>query len=391
MISPTLGRVVPLKLTLLRLLSPFSTTPNGDTAILARLKHKDWLTPKEATTLLTSLTDPSSTLSFFNLYTSRKDFDPTEPFCTTLVAKLAQAQHLNPLLTLHHTLTLPRPQRRHFSDNFFFTLIKAYAHSFQRVDHVLRTLHEMPCPPSTRTFNFVLNHLVNTRLYCAAHDLFLHVPQLGVTLDACSLNILIKGLCAQGELNAAFRVLEEFPGLGCEANALTYTTLMKGLCERGRMEEAFVLLERMEGGSVDADAAVFNVLIGGLRKGGRVDDGWRVLEGMMGKGVCPNGGSYNEVLCGLVEGGRFEEAKKVVERMEVEGFVPSFESYKGLVKGFCERGVVGEVEWVVRDMVRNGFVPKMGMWGKIVQCALEREGSSGCMAVAIDGVLELDK
>ncbi|KAL9327908.1 hypothetical protein ACSQ67_002911 [Phaseolus vulgaris] len=365
MISPTLGRVVPLKLTLLRLLSPFSTTPNGDTAILARLKHKDWLTPKEATTLLTSLTDPSSTLSFFNLYTSRKDFDPTEPFCTTLVTKLAQAQHLNPLLTLHHTFTLPRPQRRHFSDNFFFhthqSLCTLLSSSGPRASHPPRNA----LPPSTRTFNFVLNLLVNTRLYCAAHDLFLHGPQLGVTLDACSLNILIKGLCAQGEFNAAFRVLEEFPGLGCEANALTYTTLMKGLCERGRMDEAFALLERMEGGSVDADAAVFNVLIGGLRKGGRVDEGWRVLEGMMGKGVRPNGGSYNEVLCGLVEGERFEEAKKVVERMEVE--------------------------WVVRDMVRNGLVPKMGMWGKIVQCAIEREGSSGCVAVAIDGVLELDK
>ncbi|CAJ1957852.1 unnamed protein product [Sphenostylis stenocarpa] len=391
MISRTLGRVVPLKFTLLRLLSPFSTIPNSDTAILARLKHKDWLTPKEATNLLTSLTHPSSTLSFFNLYTSRKDFDPTEPVCTTLVAKLAQAQHLNPLIILHHSLTLPRPQRRRLSDNFFFTLIKAYAHSFQRVDHALRTLHEMPCAPSTRTFNFVLNLLVNTRLYYAARDLFLQAPQLGVALDTCSLNILIKGLCAQGELNAAFELLEEFPKLGCEANAWTYATLMKGLCERGKMEEAFGLLGRMEGGGVDADVAVFNVLIGGLRKWGRVDDGWKVLEGMMGKGVCPNGGSYNEVLCGLLEGGRFEEAKEVVERMGVEGFAPSFEAYKGLVKGFCERGVVDEVEWVIRDMVRKGFVPKMGMWRKIVQCVVEREGSSGCVAVAIDGILEVGK
>ncbi|KAK7366676.1 hypothetical protein VNO80_08672 [Phaseolus coccineus] len=190
-------------------------------------------------------------------------------------------------------------------------------------------------------------------------------PCATVTLDACSFNVLIKGLCAKAELNAAFRVLEEFSGLGCGANARTHATLMKGLCDRGRLKGIFALLERMEGGSVDTDVAVFNVLIGGLRKGRRVDEGWWVLEGMMEKGVCPNGGSYNEVLCGLVEGGRFEKAKK--------------------------RAVVGEVEWVLRDMVRKGFVPKMGMWGKIVQCALEREGSSGCVAVAIDGVLELDK
>ncbi|KAG4950337.1 hypothetical protein JHK85_044246 [Glycine max] len=394
MIPRTLAPVVvPLKpITstrfLLFSLSQFSTTPNRDTAILARLKHKDWLTPKEATTLLTSLTHPSSTLTFFHLYTSRKDFHPSEPLCTTLISKLAQAHQLNPILTLHQTLT----KRRRFSDDFFYTLIKAYAHSFQRVDMALQTLHDMNslfhCSPSTRTFNFVLNVLVNTRLYAAARELFLHAPPLGVSPDACTLNIVIKGLCARGEMDAAFGVLEEFHELGCEANARTYATLMKGLCEKGRVEEAFGLLEKMEEEGVETDVAVYNVLIGGLRKVGRVDEGWRVLEGMVGRGVCPNEGTYNEVLCGLVEKGRVEEGKGVVERMGNKGFVPSFGAYKGLVKGFCEKGWVGEVEWVVWDMVWKGFVPKMGMWRRIVKCVVDRERSDGWVIGAIDGVLE---
>lgn len=69
MISRTLARVVvPLKTTtptrflLLFSLSQFSTTQNTDTATLVRLKHKYWLTPKEAISLLTSVTHPSSTL-----------------------------------------------------------------------------------------------------------------------------------------------------------------------------------------------------------------------------------------------------------------------------------------------------------------------------------------
>ena len=87
---------------------------------------------------------------------------------------------------------------------------------------------------------------MNTRLYAAARELFLHAPPLGVSPDACTLNIVIKGLCARGEMDAAFGVLEEFHELGCEANARTYATLMKGLCEKGRVEEAFGLLEKME-------------------------------------------------------------------------------------------------------------------------------------------------
>ncbi|XP_020233602.1 pentatricopeptide repeat-containing protein At3g14580, mitochondrial [Cajanus cajan] len=366
-----------------RLFSQLSPPTDTDGTILSRLKHKDWLTPKEATKLLTSLTHPSSTLSFFHLYTSRKDFHPTEPLCTALVTKLAQAHHLGPILSLHQALT----QTHRFSDNFFYTLVKSYAHPFRRVDMSLSTLLRMPFPPSARTFNFVLNLLVAARLHDAARDLFLRAPALGVAPDACTLNILVKGLCARGEVDAAFRVLGEFGNLGCAANAWTYAALMKGLCEEGRVAEAVGMLERMEEGGVEADVAVFNVVVGGLRREGRVEEGWGLLEGMVERGVCPNEGTYNEVVCGLVEGGRVEEARGVVERMGKEGFVPSFGAYKGLVKGFCEGGMVEGVEWVLGDMVRKGFVPRMGMWRLVVKCVVDRE-NNGWVGGAIDGVLE---
>ncbi|KAL2333749.1 hypothetical protein Fmac_014962 [Flemingia macrophylla] len=363
-------------------LSPPPPNSNDiDTAILARLRHKDWLTPKEAMKLVTSLRHPSSTLSFFNLYTSRKDFHPTEPLCTALVAKLAQAQHLNPILSLHQTL--PHPHR--FSDAFFYTLAKSYAHPFRRLDLCLHTLLRMPFPPFPRTFNFVLNLLVDNHLHAAATNLFLSAPSLGVMPDACTLNILVKGLCVRGEVDAAFRVLEEFGGFGCKANAWTYAALMKGLCEAGRVAEAVGLLERME---VEADVAVFNVVVGGLRREGRVEEAWVVLEGMVGKGVSPNGGTYNEVVCGLVEVGRVDEARVLVERMGREGFVPSFGAYKGLVKGFCERRMVEGVHWALGDMVGKGFVPRMGMWRLVVRCAVHREGNLGWVGGVLDGVLE---
>ncbi|KAK7272637.1 hypothetical protein RJT34_29358 [Clitoria ternatea] len=360
----------------------FSSIPNNrDNVILTRLKHKDWLTPKEATKLLNSLTHPSSSLTFFHLYSSRKDFNPTEPFCTLLLSKLAQSKHLLEIHTLLQTL---KPRR--FSDNFFFTLIKTYAHVFNRIDLALHTLFQMPsfyqCLPSSRTFNFVLNLLVVSKLYDVAHGVYRSAPKLGVGLDACSMNILIKGLCSRGELDAAFRVFDEFPRLGFEPNERTYTTLMKGLCEAGRVEEAFGLLERMERDGVGVDAVVFNVLIGGLRKQGRVEEGKGVLERMVRRGCYPNEGSYNEVLCALVDVKRFCEAKEVVVQMGLEGFLPSFVGYKGLVLGFCEKGLVGDVDWVVRDMVRHGFVPRMGMWKQIVKCVV----LDGC--VCFDGVLE---
>ncbi|XP_061367867.1 pentatricopeptide repeat-containing protein At3g14580, mitochondrial [Gastrolobium bilobum] len=368
-----------------------SPKPNRDSAILERLHHKDWLTPKEVTNLVNSLTHPSSALTLFNLYSSRKDYNPTEPFCTSLITKLAQAKLFDPIHTLLQRLKLDQnpQQRRHFSDEFFFTLIRVYAHVFNRIDRAVETLFDMPSFgswPSTRTFNSVLNILVNAKLYEVAHEVYVAGPtRLGVEVDACSLNILIKGLCGCGKLEDAFKVFDEFPKMGCEPNLRTFSTLMHGLCERGMVDDAFGLLERMERSGVCADAVVFNILIGGLRKQGRVEEGKEMLERMMGKGCYPNESSYQEVLYGLLDAQRFCEARGVMERMVLKGFGPSFVSYKVMIKGLCKSNLVGDVDWALRQMVKQGFVPRMGMWKQIVKCVVSQETGSGC--VSFDGIL----
>ncbi|KAJ1434232.1 Tetratricopeptide-like helical domain superfamily [Sesbania bispinosa] len=318
-------------------------------------------------------------------------YNPTEPFCTSLITKLAQAQLLDPIHTLLQTLKHQHqnPQKRRcFSDDFFFTLIKLYAHVANRIDKAVETLLDMPnfhSWPSPRTFNFVLNVLVNARLYDVVREVYAAAPKLGVEIDACCLNILIKGLCERGQLDSAFEVFDEFPKLRLEPNARTFSTLMHGLCKKGKVEDAFGLLERMEQSGVCVDAVVFNVLIGGLRKLGRVEEGKEVLEMMVRRGCYPNGGTYQQVLYGLLDARRFGEAREIVERMVSEGIVPSFVSYKVLIVGLCEGGLVGEVDWALRHMVRQGFVPRMGMWRKIVKCVVSKEMSSCC--ASFDGIL----
>ncbi|RYQ83082.1 hypothetical protein HN873_070438 [Arachis hypogaea] len=369
---------------------PFPPPPPPDpkdSAILIRFRHKDWLTPKEATALANSLTNPSSALTLLSLYSSRKDYLPTETFSISIITNFSRANLPHALQGFIEALDLSG-----FSDDFFFALIKHYAHSFNRIDKAVNTLFAMPtkfkCLPSTRTFNFVLNVLVSSRFYEVAHEVYAAAPRLGVEVDACCLNILIKGLCGCGKLEDAFKVFDEFPQLGCEPNVRTFATLMHGLCEKGDVDGAFGLLERMENCGVGADVVVFNVLISGLRKQGRVDEAKQVLERlMMEKGCDPNGGSYQEVVYGLLDNERFKEAKEIMERMVLMGFGPSFMSYKVLVKGMSEKGVVGEVDWAVRQMMKQRFVPKMGMWKQIVRCVVSQDSRSSTCAY-LDSVLE---
>ncbi|KEH16960.1 PPR containing plant-like protein, partial [Medicago truncatula] len=101
---------------------------------------------------------------------------------------------------------------------------------------------------------------------------------LGIEIDACCLNIMIKGLYKKGELEGAFKVFDEFPKMDLKRNERTFATLMHGLCDKGMVDDGFGLLERMKEEGIVVDVVVYNVLIHGLVKNERVDEGIRVLE-----------------------------------------------------------------------------------------------------------------
>ncbi|KAI5011010.1 hypothetical protein ZWY2020_013147 [Hordeum vulgare] len=62
----------------------------------------------------------------------------------------------------------------------------------------MQMLYAMPeqygCWPSTKTFIYVLHMLVCRRQYEAVHEVYASAPRLGVELNTCCFNILIKGL-----------------------------------------------------------------------------------------------------------------------------------------------------------------------------------------------------
>ncbi|KAI4333412.1 hypothetical protein L6164_018232 [Bauhinia variegata] len=368
--------VPPLFTSLSTLASSSSSASDRDSVILKRLNHKDWLTPKEVLNIVNSLRDPSSAITVLELYSKRKDYKPNEAFYISIIKKLAQAKMFDSIENLMQRIKLERSCR--LSDDFFYNVIKTYGNMAGRIGRAVETLYDMPRYnywPSVKTFNFVLNLLVSAKLFDVAHEVYISAPKLGVEIDACCLNILIKGLCECGKLEAAFSVLDEFPKLRCEPNVRTFSTLMHTLCEKGKVEDAFGLLDRMERDEIFPDTITFNILIAGLRKQGRVEEGKQLLERMQLKGCYPNASSYQEVLYGLLESERFVEAKLVMNRMLLEGMTPSFVSYKMMIQGMCKMNLLGDVDWALKQMARHGFVPKMGMWKQIVRSVVSKESS----------------
>lgn len=352
-----------------------------DSNQIIRIDHKDWLAPNEVLKIFTPLKDPETVVDVLDKVSKRKDYKPNVALYTLVINKLAQAKKFDAIDDVMKRIKLEKTCR--LSDDFFYCVIKIYGNVGGRINSAIKTLFDMPnynCWPTVKTFNFVLNLLVSTRQFDIVHEVFMGASKLGVEIDACSLNILIKGLCVSGKLEAAFKVFDEFPKQGCRPTVLTFSTLMHGLCERGRLDEAFELLDTMERKEIYPDTITFNILISGLRKQGRVEEGIELLERMKLKGCSPNPGSYQQVLYGLLDAGRYTEAKEFMNKMIGMDVRPSFESYRLIIKGLCNESLLEDVCWVLKQMVRQGNIPRMGMWRQILHCVFSRNGNHSCIS-----------
>ncbi|WCJ32762.1 Pentatricopeptide repeat (PPR) superfamily protein [Euphorbia peplus] len=361
---------------------PPSPSPQNSPDIGYKLNHKDWLSPNEVIKIFENLRDPNSVISVWNQYTKRKDYKPNQAIYTLVIHQLSLSKNFDAIQDIMHRIKVEKSCR--LSNEFFYNVIKIYGHSAGRVKKAVETLLDMPkgynCWPNVKTFNLVLNLLVSAKLFGDVKDIYLQAPMLGVEIDACCLNILIKGLCENGDLNSAFYVLDEFPKQRCKPNVRTFSTLMHYLCVKGDVEEAFGLLEKMDNEGIDVDTITFNILISGLRKQGRVEEGMELLVKMKGKGCVPNEASYQEILYGLIGVGKFVEAKEFMGEMLCKGMKPGLASYTSLIRGLCQGGLIGDVDLVLKQMVKQGFVPKMGIWRLVTRCLFSGTASNICLA-----------
>ncbi|KAG0480461.1 hypothetical protein HPP92_011319 [Vanilla planifolia] len=350
----------------------FSSATENDNFWLKRLDHKDWLAPNEVLKVFRNLRDPELIMGAFGKASSRLDYKPNEALYGLLVDRLGFAHKFDAIDDL---LDRAKSERCRLSDDFFYKLIKVYGNIANHPEKAISTLYGMPefhCWPTVKTFNYVLNMLVCYKHYEIIHEVFLSASRLGVSLDTCCFNILIKGLCQANNLEAAFSLFYEISKHGLRPNATTYATLMHALCKHGRLKEAFEVCEMMERDGCSTDAIIFNVLISGSCKEGRVEEAMGLLKRMMLKGCYPNTGTYQALLYGLIENKRFMDAKNLIGIMISDGRHPSFLSYKLTIEGLCSEKHLNEVDSVLKQMVGEGFVPRMGTWKKIIGCMFSK-------------------
>lgn len=353
-------------------LTKFSSAKENDNYWLKQLDHKDWLAPNEVLKVFGNLRDPKLVMGAFKKASSRVDYKPSEALYSLIIDRFACSQMFDAIGDL---LESAKCEKCRLSDDFFCRVIKIYGNLANHIELAINTLYKMPefhCWPTVKTFNYVLNMLVCTKQFEIIHEVFLSASKLGVSLDICCFNILIKGLCQLDKLEEGFLVFNEISKQGLSPNVTTYSTLMHAFCKHGRVKEAFEVYDMMERRGCHPDAITFNILISGLCKRGKVDEGMKFLKTMKLKGCYPNSGTYQTLLYGLLHDKRFAEAKNFMGAMISERKYPSFLSYKLAIEGLCSENLMQDVDFVLKQMVGQGFVPPMGTWKKITACLFSK-------------------
>ncbi|KAI3804869.1 hypothetical protein L1987_26729 [Smallanthus sonchifolius] len=349
--------------------------------------HKDWLSPTEVIKIFQTLKDPNSTLNVLDQLSNRKDYKPNEALYTSVINNLSKVKKFDGIEQVMKRIKREKACR--LSDGFFYNVIRIYGLGAGRINRVIETLFDMPsysCWPTEKTFNFVLNLLVNTRNFDVIHEVYMSAGRLGVEIDACCLNIMIKGLCKNGDVDGALQVFDEMPKQGCKPNVRTFSALMHGLCEADNVEYAVSLLGKMETEGIEPDTILINILISGLRKKGQVEESIKLFDTMLLKGCEPVSSSYQEVLYALLDSRKYTEAVELTRKMSSKNMVPSFNSYKLIISGLCEEKRVGDVGSVLKQMVEDGFVPKLAMWKQMLECVLSEKTTVDKLALKINNI-----
>merc|ERR1719389_882372 len=135
-------------------------------------------------------------------------------------------------------------------------------------------------------------------------------------------------------MNKVPQILEDMRESSVEPDIITYSTIVKGYCAEGDVDRAFKVLEDMKGDEKFApDEIMYNSILDGCAKQHRVDDALKVLEEMKSTGITPSNYTLSILVKLLGHARRLNQAFKMVHELSSQnGFRPNVQVYTCLVQ-----------------------------------------------------------
>ncbi|KAJ6705274.1 PENTATRICOPEPTIDE REPEAT-CONTAINING PROTEIN [Salix purpurea] len=263
--------------------------------------------------------------------------------------------------SLEKVLDRMRCEKRVVVEKCFIVIFKAYgkAHLPEKaVDLFDRMAYEFECKRTVKSFNSVLNVIIQEDLFYRALEFYNHVigaKGVNISPNVLTFNLVIKAMCKVGLVDDAVQMLRKMPVSKCQPDAYTYSTLMDGLCKADRIDEAVSLLDEMQIDGCFPSPVTFNVLINGLCKKGDLSRVAKLVDNMFLKGCVPNEVTYNTLIHGLCLKGKLEKAISLLDRMVSSKCVPNVVTYGTVINGLVKQGRALDGARVLASMEERGY------------------------------------
>ena len=101
----------------------------------------------------------------------------------------------------------------------------------------------------------------------------------------------------------------------------TYNILLGGLCDNGEVEKALVMFEDLQKSEMELDIVTYTTVINGMCKAGKVEDAWGLFCSLSVKGVKPDVVAYSTMMSGLCSKGLHFEIDALYLKMQGDGLV----------------------------------------------------------------------
>ncbi|KAF8109375.1 hypothetical protein N665_0097s0029 [Sinapis alba] len=167
------------------------------------------------------------------------------------------------------------------TSSVFDLVVKSYSR-LNLIDKALSIIHLAKAygfMPGVLSYNAVLDATIRTKRNISfAENVFKEMLETQVSPNVFTYNILIRGFCSAGNLDAALQFFDKMEKKGCLPNVVTYNTLIDGYCKLRRIDDGFELLRAMALKGLEPNLISYNVVINGLCREGRMKETSLVLS-----------------------------------------------------------------------------------------------------------------
>merc|ERR1719373_1037055 len=138
----------------------------------------------------------------------------------------------------------------------------------------------------------------------------------GIPCNTITYNTLLDACAKACSMSKASQLLEDMGDSGAEPDIITYSTLVKGYCAEGDVDRAFHILDEMKrDNKFSPDEIMYNSILDGCAKQHRVDDALRMLDEMKSNSIPPSNYTLSILVKILGHARRLNQAFKMVEDM----------------------------------------------------------------------------